>query len=73
MGVRFWQNSTHSIHSKVWTFKLRAAPRWPLRDHQLVQVGKKSRVSCIFHDAQDVLSSLQSQFMAVAPGEVVYL
>ncbi len=32
----FWQNSTHSIHSKVWTFKLRAAPRWPLRDHQLL-------------------------------------
>ncbi len=30
----FWQNSTHSIHSKVWTFKLRAAPRWSLRDHQ---------------------------------------
>ncbi len=34
MGVGFWQNSTHSIQSKVWTFKLRAAPRWPLRDHQ---------------------------------------
>ena len=39
MGVGFWQNSTHSIHSKVWTFKLRAAPRWPLRDHQQIELA----------------------------------